>query len=47
MNLYCRANYLMYQRILILRIGHSRFAIYLCVGGQCLRAPLCLCGESS
>ena len=31
MNLYCRANYLMYQRILILRIGHSRFAIYLCV----------------
>ena len=31
MNLYCCANYLMCQRILILRIGHSRFAIYLCV----------------
>ena len=31
MNLYCCANYLMCQRILILRIGHSRFAICLCV----------------
>ena len=31
MNLYCCANYLMCQRILVLRIGHSRFAIYLCV----------------
>ena len=31
MNLYCCANYLMCQRILILRIGHCLFAIYLCV----------------
>ena len=31
MNLYCCAIYLMCQRILILRIGHSRFATYLCV----------------
>ena len=42
MNLYCRANYLMCQRILILRIGHSRFAIFLCVGGLVgVYAPLC------
>ena len=42
MNLYCCANYLMCQRILILRIGHSRFAIYLCVGGLVgVYAPLC------
>ena len=31
MNLYCCANYLMCQRILILQIVLSRFAIYLCV----------------
>ena len=42
MNLYCCANYLMCQRILTLRIGHSRFAIYLCVGGLVgVYAPLC------
>ena len=32
----------MCQRILILRIGHSRFAIYLCVNGPVgVYAPLC------
>ena len=42
MNLSCCANCLMCQRILILRIGHSRFAIYLCVGGLVgVYAPLC------
>ena len=42
MNLYCCANFLKCQQILILRIGHSRFAIYLCVDGLVgVYAPLC------